>query len=110
MKVIDLLNKMVNKEEIPKKIKFEDDIFQYDDRANDYLFYSDERFNRYLLQDTLCELWQYSDEVEIIEEDKKIEKLIEPIASEYTYDYAKKICHKINQIIDIVNKLKVDRK
>lgn len=44
-------------------------------------------------------------EIEIIEEDKKIEKLIEPIASEYTYDYAKKICHKINEIIDKLNEM-----
>lgn len=71
MKVIDLINKMVNGEEVPKKIKFEEDIYEYDNRANDYLFYSDDNFNRYLIQDTLYELWQYGEEVEIIEEDKK---------------------------------------
>lgn len=43
----------------------------------------------------------------LVEEEKKIpEKLVEPIASEYTYDYAKKICHKINEIIDYLDYLK----
>lgn len=50
-------------------------------------------------------MYNLDDEVEIIEEDKKIEKLIEPLASEYTYDYAKKICRKINEIIDKLNEM-----
>lgn len=37
MKVIDLLNKMANGEEVPKKIKFENTIYEYNKERQDYI-------------------------------------------------------------------------
>ena len=76
MKIIDLLNKIANGEEVPKKIKyaniiyvaryFEDGkLFEYVDITNE-----EEHFSYY------CVPVRLNDEVEIIEEEKKIpEKL-----------------------------------
>lgn len=36
MKIIDLLNKIANGEEVPKKIKYEGDILEYDEDDKDY--------------------------------------------------------------------------
>lgn len=76
MKIIDLLNKIVNDEEIPNKIKYCRTIFYYDDNSRDYISISNE-FNsggisicKYIFGGNL------NDEVEIIEEENKIpEKL-----------------------------------
>lgn len=68
MKIIDLLNKIANGEEVPKKIKIKDEIWVYDDdidyKANDdrgYLFEVHIRLNEEDL----------NEEVEIIEEELK---------------------------------------
>ena len=83
MKVIDLLNKIANGEEIPEKIK-------YELKINTYLHchYVPECLN---------------DEVEILEEDKKIEKFkFGKIEDSEHYE----IKRKINEIIDKLNEMK----
>lgn len=68
MKVIDLLNKIANGEEVPKEIKYDGLKWNFEE---DKLYYSD---NIWL--DDYCNLSQcLNDEVEIIGEDKKIEKI-----------------------------------
>ena len=82
IKVIDLLNKIANGEEIPEKIK-------YELKINTYLHchYVPECLN---------------DEVEIIEEDKKIEKFeFGEIEDREHYE----IKRKINEIIDKLNEM-----
>ena len=101
MKVIDILNKIANGEEVPEKILYSDKIWYWATRENEYVEDYKRLFKYYLDE---CLISSLNDEIEIIEEDEKIEKLIEPIASEYTYDYVKKVCHKINEIIDYLNK------
>ena len=76
MKIIDLLNKIANGEEVPNKIKYCRTIFYYDDNSRDYISISNE-FNsggisicKYIFGGNL------NDEVEILEEENKIpEKL-----------------------------------
>lgn len=102
MRVIDLLNKIANGEEVPKKIKIFDTIFKYSKSNNFYFDKSAFSLSRYL--DVNLSL---NDEVEIIEEDKKIEKIKNK--TNYTRNQ-KQIINKINEIIDIVIKLKDDRK
>ena len=70
MKVIDLLNKIANGEEVPKKIKFDDDniIFEYN---GDYF----NSKNGVFLEEYCHLTTSLNDEVVIIEEDKKITKL-----------------------------------
>lgn len=106
----------------PKKIKYRDKIWEYVSTimGTGYQYYS-----------TFCEEWKtlqnevyleeyLNDYVEIIEEDKKIEKLNTSIINANRYDYDKNkemtisnitadilsISKAINELIDEVNKLK----
>ena len=97
MKVIELLNKIANGEEVPKKIK----IKQWENNAEDEdLEY--ELFDRLYNED-----FELNDEVEIIEEDKKIEKLDLILDEHFSNDelqaYIKETQEKVNEIIDKIN-------
>ena len=110
MKVIDLLNKIANGEEVPKKIKWYDIEFVYSEYDKDYLEYpfSDEEYQGlFNMKDSI--LTQYLDrEVEIIEdtskEDKKIEKVNRGcIAGEHIRNIDWHILVKLDEIIDRLN-------
>ena len=75
MKVIDLLNKIANGEEVPKKIKYDNDIWNYDEISRDYELF-DVSGNLYLFDEELNITKALNDEVEIIEEDKQEPKPI----------------------------------
>ena len=99
MKVIDLLNKIANGEEVPKKIKWNDDILFYDKDSKDYCYEKDDvytMFEDYVTSKIL------NDEVEIIEEPKKIEKLYFHDLDNIS-DNEKILLLKIDKIIDIIN-------
>jgi hypothetical protein len=72
MKVIDLLNKIANGEEVPKKICYEEYIWtwngEYYDNKKECLF-EDYIDKKYVITEVL------TDEIELIEEDKEIEEL-----------------------------------
>ena len=74
MKIIDLLNKIANGEEVPKKIKWENTIYAYSDYDKDYLefpFSEEEYRGLFDMKDSI--LTQFlNDTVEILEEEKKI--------------------------------------
>ena len=95
MKVIDLLNKIANGEEVPKKIKYINKFFDYDnaDYFNTDIGYLFERC-------TLCVI--LNDEVEIIEEEKKIpEKLPKSVTDNACSSKDMRlIAITINQLID----------
>ena len=70
MKVIDLLVRLANGEEVPKKIKYDNAIAEYDEEEKDYYAEGYSALFAYTIPKYM------NDEVEIIEEDKKIpEKL-----------------------------------
>ena len=106
MKVIDLLNKIANDEEVPKKIK-------YDDRF--YIF--NEKKDNYYENETCSINWDYvalhclNEEIEIIEEPKKIEKIDTEwlknvnMTDLKTYEIIiEETMKKLNNIIDYINK------
>ena len=109
MKIIDLLNKIANGEEVPKKIKINNFIYEY----RDYM-YCTEKANYQDIEDYLFGKWNFNilnNEVEILEEEKKIpEKLstwysVEVKQSdEENIEYAnynfETMYKKINEIID----------
>jgi hypothetical protein len=126
IKIIDLVNKIVNDEEVPKKIKYQENIFIYDKERKDYIHKIDEDGwqSETILFNIMCthfirELLE--NEVEIIEEDKEIEKLE---FYEYEDESSKPrirthkntinnmriidvtLALKINELVDEVNKLK----
>ena len=115
MKIIDLLNKIANNEEVPKKIKWENIIYAYSEYDKDYLEYpfsNEEYKGLFDMKDSI--LTQFlNDEVEILEEPKKIEKLEKPTQDEYLYSTGKelyendmKVYDKVNELIDEINNLK----
>ena len=70
IRVIDLLNKIANGEEVPKVIKYDNVIFELDKFEGHYL-YELQDLSEFMVFDSMS----LNDEVEIIEEDKKIEKI-----------------------------------
>ena len=73
IRVIDLLNKIANREEVPKKIQYVDEIFEFNE--NDKTYKYETRSGKYLLLQDVC---MYSVEglnntVEIIEEEPEID-------------------------------------
>lgn len=107
MKVIDLLNKIANNEEVPKKIKHRNKIYEYFERLDDTFNYkeiidgkyADDYFNdKYFMENIL------NDEIEIIEEKpKKIEKI-------ETFDFCGlDLRDKINEIIDYLLEKESDK-
>ena len=89
IRVIDLLNKIANNEEVPEKIKWEDIIYAYSDYDKDYLEFpfSDEEYRGlFCMKDSI--LTQFlNDEVEILEEEKKIPEKLETYKEVDDEDY-----------------------
>jgi hypothetical protein len=103
MKVIDLLNKIANGEEVPKKIKYYDLIYEFCSRCKQYEHFDKDKTLQIKLFEEIVDL---NDEIEIIE-DKKITKL--NTNWQYAFDIQVEqdtieiICKKVNEIIDKVN-------
>ena len=81
MKVIDLLNKIANGEEVTKRIKYEKHIYEYEEGTYDWSYYIENNGTiKFLLTDLFNSdnniLSILNEEVEILEEEKKMpEKL-----------------------------------
>ena len=75
MKVIDLLNKIANGEEVPKKIAIQNEVLIYNE---DEILNLQDCYYMVYEEDATWRIWAYelNDEVEILEEEKEIpEKL-----------------------------------
>ena len=71
IKIIELLNKIANGEEVPKKVKYEREIYNFKE-----IDYKNENRNLYLFTEELQDITSVlNDIVEIIEEQKEIDKL-----------------------------------
>ena len=113
MKVIDLLNKIANGEEVPKNIKLFGVTFDYIQENETYLSHYGKvnllDMNDHLLRNKNIKL--LNEEIEIIEDkSKKIEKLEKPTQDEYLYSNGKelyendmKVYDKVNELIDYIN-------
>ena len=112
IKIIDLLNKIANNEEVPEKIMFDEWLYIYNEREKTY--YDEE--DRTLWQSYNFKI--LTDEVEIIEETKKIEKISwrekESLAGnlmanekqEILARRTEKLKSSLNELIDEINNLK----
>lgn len=115
MKIIDLLVKISQGEKMPKKIKYEGYVWEYDKVAKDYYRNDIDEEYIYLFQELFKKEIGFfiNNEVEIIEEDKKIIRLeFEEGNIEEKLFLARYITHnraKINELIDEVNKLKGEK-
>lgn len=102
IKVIDLLNMISKGEEVPKKIRFENYFYIWRNVEKNYYCKQINHSLESIIGDYLFN--NLNLELEIIEEDKKIEKIHENYyghGNEYLY---KMLEDKINEIIDIINK------
>lgn len=114
IKIIDLFNKIANNEEVPNPIMLNNVVFHYDDDAQDY-----ENGFEYLFRDSFSNFGRSDDflnieveEVEIIEEEKEIEK-IGKIYDGFTDSYydtcLEKVIKKVDELVDEINKLKKEK-
>ncbi len=103
IKIITLLNKIANNEKVPKYILLTNIVFHYDDDVQDY-----ENDSEYLFRDIFSNFDRSEDflnlELEIIEEEKVIEKI--NYEEHIGIDLSEAVCNKINELVDEINKLK----
>ena len=111
IKIIDLLNKIANNEEVPKKIKWGDYELEWEELGyHDYKFL--DTGNHLLFQGFATSV--LNDEVEILEETKKIEKIARCDSIKMTHygelykptENEEILRIKINELIDEINNLK----
>ena len=110
IKVINLLNKIANKEELPQRIKYDDYEWKLGTAENEKMDYSRydyvELFNQYLE----CSLIEsLNDEIELLEDEeidiKKIEKMSENIDEIGWLEMSDKINELVKAIKQLNNKI-----
>ena len=108
MKIIDLFVKRANNEEMPKKIKYDlkEYIYcGYDYKINDVEKQNDDDYNLW----NNLDMYKLNNEIEIIEEDKKIEHCLKSDRFLRDEDEIEHFRTKIDELIDEVNKLKGEK-
>ena len=112
MKIIDLLNKMANNEEVPKKIKLKnfEEIYTLREDYTGYKWYGEEKTNNEF-GETIHKNLEYilKQDIEILEESKKIEKINRNRYPGTDIDPLDDILDKLDELIDAVNELKRDK-
>ena len=103
IKIIDLLNMVANFEEMPEKIKHQYYDYSWNRVDKDY-----QKSDGDLLFRNMKITYHLNDEVEIIEEEKEIEKITLQF-SETQKEKNRLFKDKINELVDEVNKLKKER-
>lgn len=106
IKMIDLLVTIAKGEEIPKMIKYKSKTYSYDELERDYKNYTstnDWLFESYLITNIL------NDEIEILDEPKKIEKINRNRYPGTDIDPLDDILDKIDELIDEINNLKENK-
>ena len=107
MKIIDLFNKIVKGEEVPKKIKYQNKTFELDDRG--IYLQTDEGCGYKTLLNYVNNISDLYYKVEVLEEDKEIEEIsFNNGMKEYidVYHELEHYNYKINELIKAVNELK----
>ena len=122
IKISDLVNKIINREEMPKEVLFDGNIYKWCNNIGDYR--KDGWGSCLMIRDIFDNFDRYGsfynmlfEDVEIIEEPKKIKKINEilmindliPPYGENEYKAWKNIIiqqNKINELIDEINNLK----
>ena len=102
IKIIDILNKIANGEEVPRAVKYYGFIYEYKICELEELTYNNEKGN--LFEHYVMDIEHLNDYVEIIEEDKKIEKIGYYSLGVGLVASGEEMVDKINEIIDYINK------
>ena len=115
IKMINLLSKIANNEEVPKKIKYKNEIYERSQNItiNNLYYYQVPNKCKFLI-DQLSSVSDLLDKVEIIEKPKKIEKIARCDDIKMTHygelykptENEEILRIKINELIDEINNLK----
>lgn len=104
MKIVDLIIKIANGEEMPKKIIYKNITYEYDEKNEDYYSCYDRGLFEYLFG---YDVQFLNNEIEIIEEPKKVEipkhlsnEFIQHLDDMIIDNDIKCIAHKVNEIIN----------
>ena len=110
IKIIDLLNKIANDEEVPKKILLNGIVFEY--QGDDYLYKDENKKERWLFSVSYTDKYMWLEnflkaEVEIIEEpeEDKIQKIYHCETSLTQNEVEIFITENLNQMVDKINEL-----
>lgn len=108
IKIIDLLNKIANGEEVPKKILLNGIVFEY--QGDDYLYKDEDKNEHWLFSVSYTDKYTWLEnflrvEVEILDEPKKIEKIDFRILNTQK-EKNRAMKDTINKLIDEINNLK----
>lgn len=108
MKIIDLLVKTSESEDPPKKIKYKNHIWYYDKMTQDYCRNDTDGLYVYLFQNLFQSETDIfiNDEVEVIEEDEKIEHCKGYEDFDCMDELIEHLREKIDILIDEINKMK----
>jgi hypothetical protein len=114
MKIIDLLNKVSNGEEVPKNIKIDGINYIFDERENFYYRDNASREDLLVLGKDYSTLDFLNWNVELIEEDTIDIEGIEKIENEVMRDdwryYVPLFFNKINELVQAVKQLNIELK
>ena len=119
MKIINILNKINNNEEVPEKIKFDDIVFELEENKKEYSFQHENGDYETLLYRVMTTHFidvLLKAEAEVIEENKEIKELNKISYNEFKYtdtkhrfDLTNIEYDKINELVRAVNKLNKER-
>lgn len=105
MKIINLLNKIYNEEEVPDKIKFNEVIFEYNKDRKEYMHKINDFHSETLLFKVMCchyinEIFET--EVKLIEDEIDIQEIEEVDKERYIIT---DVLKKINELVQAVKQL-----
>ena len=111
MKIIDLLVKISKGKKMPKNIKYKGYVWEYNKLTKDYYRNDINEEYIYLFEDLFKQATGFfiNDEVEIIEEPKKIEHCLKRDRFLRNEDEIEHLRTKIDELIDEINNLKGEK-
>ena len=103
IKLIELLNKIVNGEDLPKRIKIQEYVFELS-KDYEHYYYNEDVEITHLINHNFSNL---NEEVEILEDNTEEIEELKPVEDGITYrDEWSEIPNKINELVKAVNKLR----
>ena len=107
IKVIELLNKIANGEDLLKRIKIQDYVFELS-KDYEHYYYNEDVEITHLINHNFSNL---NEEVEILEDNTEEIEELKPVEDGITYRYEwSEIPNKINELVKAVNKLRKGNK
>lgn len=105
MKVIDLLVKIANREEVPKKIKYRKDIYLYNSQYENYYLESKSVCGLHSLFNILCTDGDLNDEIEIIEEVEKPREIEQIMTKKDKYNNINELSQEVFKAFETIDEL-----